>query len=65
MFTFADNSKIGIFLVIAGLAFYMTGILFLFDRSFLLLGNLCFLTGIILLIGVIGALSFFTKRGKF
>lgn len=65
MFQFADNSKIGMFLVMAGLASYSTGVIFLFDRGLMLLGNICFLFGISLLIGVMGALSFFTKRGKF
>lgn len=65
MLNITDNSKIGIFLVLAGLASYFTGILFLFDRSLLLLGNICFFVGLNLLVGLLGTMSFFTKRGKF
>ena len=64
MFNFSDSNKIGIMLVIAGIVLYMMGLMFFFDRSLLLLGNILFLSGITTLVGVVGAMSFFTKRGK-
>lgn len=64
MFGFSDNNKIGFFLVFAGVSAYLFGIIFLFDRSLLLLGNVCFIMGLISLLGVIGTVSFFTKKGK-
>ena len=64
MFNITDNSKIGIFMVMAGLSSYSVGLLFFFDRSLLLLGNILFLVGIRMLIGFMGSVSFFVKRGK-
>lgn len=64
MFGFSDNNKIGFFLVIAGVTSYLFGIILLFDRSLLLLGNICFIFGLITLLGVLGTISFFTKKGK-
>lgn len=64
MFGFTDNNKIGLFLVLAGVSTYLFGIILIFDRSLLLLGNLCFLMGLISLIGVFGTISFFTRKGK-
>lgn len=64
MFGFSDNNKIGLFLVLAGVSAYSFGVILLFDRSLLLLGNLCFIMGLISLVGVFGTVSFFTKKGK-
>lgn len=64
MFSINDNNKIGIILVMAGISAYFLGLIFFFDRSLLLIGNLCFLIGIATLIGFFGAISFFTKKGK-
>ena len=64
MFGFSDNNKIGLFLVLAGVSAYSFGVILFFDRSLLLLGNLCFIMGLISLVGVLGTVSFFTKKGK-
>lgn len=64
MFSFTDNNKIGLFLVLAGISAYIFGIILFFDRSLLLLGNVCFLMGLISLVGIFGTVSFFTKKGK-
>ena len=60
----SENSKVGIGLVITGITLYVMGFVFLCDRTLLLLGNLCFLSGLFSLIGFIGTFSFFLKKGK-
>lgn len=62
---FSDNNKLGMFLVLSGLCSYFIGLILLFDRSLLLIGNLCFVAGIFVLVGVLGGFSFFTSKGKF
>ena len=64
MFNVSDNGKIGIFLVLLGISCFFFGVLMLFDRSLLMIGNLCFIIGLILLIGLIGTIKFFTKKSK-
>jgi len=61
---FSDNNKIGMFLVLAGVCSYFLGCLMLFDRSLLLLGNLCFVAGIFVLTGAYSGVLFFTGKGK-
>ena len=61
---FSDNNKIGMFLVTAGVCSFMTGIFFFFERSLLLLGDICFIVGICILLGVKGSLGFFMKKSK-
>ena len=61
---FSDSNKIGMFLVLTGLSSYLLGLLLLFDRSLLLIGNLCFIVGIFVLVGLLGGLTFFTSKGK-
>ena len=60
----SENSKVGIGLVVTGITLYIMGFIFLCDRTLLLLGNLCFLAGLVSLIGFFGTLSFFLKKGK-
>lgn len=61
---FSDNNKIGMFLVMSGVCSYFLGLLFFFDRSLLLLGNLCFVVGIFVLIGLYSGFMFFTNKNK-
>ena len=61
---FSDNNKIGMFLVITGICSFTTGIFFFFERSLLLLGDICFIVGICMLLGPKGSLGFFTKKSK-
>ena len=56
MFSISDGNKIGIILVLAGISAYILGLIMIFDWSLLLIGNLCFILGIISLIGIIGTL---------
>ena len=60
----SDNNKIGMFLVTAGMCCYTTGLFFFFERALLLLGSICFITGIFTLLGLAGSIKFFTKKGK-
>lgn len=61
---FNDNNKIGMFLVLSGVCSYFLGLILLFDRSLLLIGNICFVIGIFVLVGLWGGFTFFTSRGK-
>ena len=60
----SDNNKIGIGLVITGMTLYFMGLFFLFDRTLLLLGNLCFLGGLVSILNIFGTISFFMKSGR-
>lgn len=64
MFQIANGNKIGIFLLLAGLSSYSLGIILIFDRGLLLIGNICYIGGLISMIGTTGTVSFFTKRNK-
>ena len=61
MINVSDNGKIGIFLVLVGISSFFFGIIMFFDRSLLIVGNLCFLIGLVLLIGFFGTIKFFLK----
>uniref|UniRef100_A0A0G4I9K1 Vesicle transport protein n=1 Tax=Chromera velia CCMP2878 TaxID=1169474 RepID=A0A0G4I9K1_9ALVE len=64
MFSFDDNRKIGIGLTILGVAFTFLGILLFFDRAFLALGDLAFLTGLCFILGLQKTARFFFKKEK-
>ncbi len=64
MFNYSDTNKIGIFLVLTGVICYILSLVLIFDRSLAIIGNLAFIVGIYCLIGFVGTLSFFTKKGK-
>lgn len=64
MFGFSDNQKIGIALSAFGCFFLMLGVLLFFDRGLLAIGNLLFLVGVTLLIGVQKTTKFFFQTRK-
>jgi len=64
MFNYSDTNKIGIFLVLAGVICYFLSLVLIFDRSLAIIGNLSFIVGIYCLIGFVGTVGFFTKKGK-
>jgi len=57
------NKEIGIALLAIGCGLFLLGVLFLFDRALLLLGNIAFLTGLYFLVGMKTMFAFFTKEG--
>ena len=59
-----DSKKIGVGLIIIGLAFYVLGILFFLDRGFLCIGNLAFIMGLVVVVGPQNTASFFLRKGK-
>eukprot|EP00929_Paragymnodinium_shiwhaense_P040920 TRINITY_DN21292_c0_g1_i1.p1 TRINITY_DN21292_c0_g1~~TRINITY_DN21292_c0_g1_i1.p1 ORF type:complete len:139 (-),score=33.50 TRINITY_DN21292_c0_g1_i1:212-628(-) len=59
-----DNKKIGIGLVGVGVICLTLGVFLLFDRTLLALGNIAFLLGLALLLGVTKAFRFFFRKEK-
>lgn len=59
MIAFTDLQKIGIGLSGFGMFFLFLGILFLFDKGLLAIGNILFITGICLIIGLERTIKFF------
>eukprot|EP00275_Glaucocystis_incrassata_P001635 EC123550.1.p2 GENE.EC123550.1~~EC123550.1.p2 ORF type:complete len:138 (+),score=23.14 EC123550.1:225-638(+) len=59
-----DYKKIGIGLTGFGMLFMVFGVVFLFDRGMLAMGNLLFLSGVTLVIGAKKTLKFFSARRK-
>ena len=59
-----DNKKIGIGLCGIGVICIMMGIMLLFDRTLLALGNIAFLLGLALLLGVTKTCRFFFRMEK-
>ena len=60
----SDNQKIGIGLISGGLIFLSLGVMMIFDRSMLAIGNALFLSGLVILIGFTRTLTLFTKKDK-
>jgi len=60
----SDNAKIGTGLLFLGCVFLCLGVLFLFDSALLALGDVLFLTGLTLTIGVSRTLRFFSRRDR-
>merc|ERR1711970_1037330 len=58
-FAVDDKKKIGGGLTGFGLFFMFMGVMFFFDRSLLAMGNILFLSGVTLLVGVSNAFNFF------
>src|SRR3989338_7474580 len=58
-FNLSDFQKIGIGLVLIGLIANTLGIFLFFDKGFIAIGNLAFVFGIVLLIGVQPSIKFF------
>mmetsp|Transcript_19675 Transcript_19675/g.21891 ORF Transcript_19675/g.21891 Transcript_19675/m.21891 type:complete len:141 (+) Transcript_19675:41-463(+) len=61
---FSDHQKIGVFLTLVGTLFTFLGVVMFLDRGFLAIGNLSFLSGVTLLLGVNKTLRFFMQRRK-
>ncbi|RZC63479.1 hypothetical protein C5167_025238 [Papaver somniferum] len=61
----SEQKKIGIGLVGFGIAFTFLGVLLFFDRGLIALGNLFFLSGVVLLLGVKSTLKLFTNRQNY
>ncbi|KAF5952718.1 hypothetical protein HYC85_010662 [Camellia sinensis] len=59
------ETEIGLGLTGFGIIFTFVGILLFFDKGFLAMGNILFLSGVTLTIGVKSTLQFFMKRQNF
>ena len=60
----SDNTKIGTGLLFLGCVFLFLGVIFLFDSALLALGDLLFLAGLTLTIGVSRTVRFFSRRDR-
>lgn len=58
---FSDNTKIGSGLLVLGCVFLFLGVIFLFDSALLALGDIMFLSGLVLTIGVSRTIRFFSR----
>lgn len=63
-FAITDVRKIGIGLTAFGLAFSLIGIVAMFDRKLLAMGNLLYLSGVMLIIGPTRSVRFFFQKRK-
>ncbi|XP_047338774.1 vesicle transport protein GOT1-like [Impatiens glandulifera] len=61
----SDVKKIGLGLTGCGVLFTLMGILFLFDKGYIAIGNILFISGVTLTIGVKSTVQFFTKCKNF
>lgn len=61
---FSDNTKIGTGLLFLGCVFLFLGCIFFFDSAMLALGDILFLTGLTLTIGVSRTLRFFSRPDR-
>ncbi|XP_023236732.1 vesicle transport protein GOT1B [Centruroides vittatus] len=64
MFEITDFQKIGVGLAGFGVAFLFLGVLFLFDKGLLAIGNILFLAGLAFVIGLERTFRFFFQRHK-
>jgi len=64
-FEMNDRKKIGIGLTGFGVLFSFLGVIFFFDKGLLAMGNILFLSGLALTIGVKLTLQFFMKRQNY
>mmetsp|Transcript_4382 Transcript_4382/g.8427 ORF Transcript_4382/g.8427 Transcript_4382/m.8427 type:complete len:148 (-) Transcript_4382:1597-2040(-) len=60
----SDNTKIGTSLLFLGCVFLFLGIIFLFDSALLALGDVLFLTGLTMTIGVSRTIRFFSRKDR-
>ncbi|KAI5275286.1 Got1-domain-containing protein [Aureobasidium subglaciale] len=60
----SDSQKIGVVFCSGGGFFLIGGVIMFFDRSMLAMGNILFLAGITLLLGVQRTFLFFARRQK-
>ncbi|XP_024996550.1 vesicle transport protein GOT1-like [Cynara cardunculus var. scolymus] len=64
-FEMDDWKKIGLGLTGFGVFFSFLGIIFFFDKGLLAIGNILFISGVVMTIGVKSSLQFFMKRSNF
>ncbi|KAL6979821.1 Golgi Transport [Sarracenia purpurea var. burkii] len=64
-FEMDDRKKIGLGLTAFGILFSFLGIIFFFDKGLLAMGNILFLSGVTLTIGLKSSMQFFMKRSNF
>ncbi|XP_068978201.1 vesicle transport protein GOT1B [Bombus flavifrons] len=64
MFEITDTQKIGVGLAGFGISFLFLGMLLLFDKGLLAIGNILFICGLSCVIGPKRTLSFFFQRHK-
>nr|CAD1837886.1 unnamed protein product [Ananas comosus var. bracteatus] len=64
-FEMNDRKKIGLGLTGFGIFFSFLGIMFFFDKGLLAMGNILFLSGVMLTIGLKSTMQFFTKRKNY
>ncbi|XP_020519699.1 vesicle transport protein GOT1 isoform X2 [Amborella trichopoda] len=60
-FEMNDRKKIGLGLTGFGVLFSFLGIIFFFDKGLLAMGNILFLSGVMVTIGLKSTMQFFTK----
>mmetsp|Transcript_3492 Transcript_3492/g.5342 ORF Transcript_3492/g.5342 Transcript_3492/m.5342 type:complete len:143 (-) Transcript_3492:2023-2451(-) len=60
----SDNTKIGTGLLFLGCVFLILGVFLLFDSALLALGDILFLTGLTMTIGVSRTIRFFTRKDR-
>jgi len=60
-----DTKKIGLGLTTFGVVFLLLGVLLLFDRPLLTLGNMLFIAGTVVLIGPSKCFQYFSNPAKF
>ncbi|CAR27824.1 ZYRO0D07436p [Zygosaccharomyces rouxii] len=60
----SESQKFGVAFTFGGFLFFLFGILTFFDRALLALGNVLFLTGVLLIIGPQKTYNFFTRPAK-
>jgi Got1/Sft2-like family len=61
---FSDNTKLGTGLLFLGCVFLFLGVLFLFDSALLALGDIMFLIGLVLTIGMSRTIRFFSRPDR-
>ncbi|EEF40583.1 Vesicle transport protein GOT1B, putative [Ricinus communis] len=64
-FEMNDRKKIGLGLTGFGIFFSFLGIIFFFDKGLLAMGNILFVSGLSLTIGMKSTMQFFMKRQNF
>ncbi|BAT80864.1 hypothetical protein VIGAN_03047900 [Vigna angularis var. angularis] len=64
-FEMNDRKKIGLGLTGFGIFFSFIGIIFFFDKGLLAMGNILFVSGVSLTIGLKSTMQFFMKRSNF
>lgn len=64
-FDMNDRKKIGIGLTGFGVLFTLLGVIFFFDKGLLAMGNMLFLSGLALTIGLKSTTSFFLNRSNY